>query len=109
VQDVAEAYRMVPSHHSQWAGLVVCLPGEDSFAVDTALCFRFGPSAGIYGNIADAGANIFQANRLGPLSKWVDDYIFFHIRQEFLQEYNKRRKLWADQIAVNGGTIIEHG
>jgi len=59
VRDVAEAYRTIPSHHSQWAGLVVRLPGEDSFVVDTALCFGFRPSAGMYGNVADAGADIF--------------------------------------------------
>lgn len=98
---------MVPSHHSQWAGLVVCLLGEDSFTVDTVLCFRFRPSARIYGNVADARADIFWATRLGPLSKWVDDYLFFHIRQEFLQEHNERCKKWANQIVPNGGAIIE--
>jgi hypothetical protein len=77
IRDVAEAYRTVPMHHSQWAGLTICLPGDDSFAVDTASCFGFGPSAGTYGNVADAGANILQAMGLGPLSKWVNDHIFF--------------------------------
>jgi hypothetical protein len=80
VCDVAEAYQTVSLYHSQWAGLVVRLPGKDAFAVDTALCFGFGPSVGICGNIADTGADIFCASGLGLLSKLVDDYLFFRIR-----------------------------
>jgi hypothetical protein len=109
VRDVAEAYRTIPLHHSQWPGLAVRLPGADSFAVDTTFCFGFGPSAGTYGNVADAGADILRAIGLGPLSKWVDDHIFFRILREFLDEYNTRREKWAAKIASNGGAIIEGG
>lgn len=109
VRDVAEAYRTIPLHHSQWAGLAVRLPGEDSFAVDTAFCFGFGPSAGIYGNISDAGLDILRAKGIGPASKWVDDHLFLRIRREFLGEYNKRRAQWAKDIADNGGVIFSGG
>jgi hypothetical protein len=49
VRDVAEAYRTVPSHPSQWPSLVVQL-SDNEFAVDTSLCFGFVPSGGLYGN-----------------------------------------------------------
>jgi hypothetical protein len=54
VHDVAEAYRTVPLHPSQWHALVVRL-SESEFAVDTSTCFSFGPSGGIYGNVGSAG------------------------------------------------------
>lgn len=38
-----------------------------------------GLSAGVYGLVADAGVDILRAAGLGPLTKWVDDHIFFRI------------------------------
>lgn len=106
---MAEAYRTVPLHHSQWAALAVKLPGNDSFAIDTAFCFSFGPSAGIYSNISDAGLDILRAKGIGPASKWVDDHLFFRIKLVFLAEYNARRAQWAKEIAENGGLVISGG
>jgi hypothetical protein len=57
-RDVAEAYRTIPLHHSQWPGTVVQI-GEDQYCADSAASFGFSPSAGVYGNVADAGADIF--------------------------------------------------
>ena len=54
VRDVAEVYHTVPLHPSQWHALVVHLQ-DDSFAVDTAFCFGFTTSRGIYGSIGGAG------------------------------------------------------
>ena len=48
-RDVAEVYCMIALHHSQWSSTVVCL-GNNAFAIDTALCFGLGPSAGMYGD-----------------------------------------------------------
>lgn len=109
VRDVAEAYRTVPLHHSQWAALAIQLPGNDAFAIDTALCFGFGPSAGIYGNISDTGLDILRAKGIGPASKWVDDHLFFRIKRKFLDEYNRRRAQWAREIVENGDVIISGG
>lgn len=58
VRDMAEAYRTIPLHPSQWPGLVV-RTGEDSFAIDCSFGFSFSVSAGTYCGIADAGADIF--------------------------------------------------
>ena len=77
-RDVAEAYRTIPIHHSQWPGTVVHT-GEDSFCIDSMAAFVFSPSAGIYEGVADAGANLFRYQGIGPLAKWVDDHVFLQI------------------------------
>jgi hypothetical protein len=41
-RDVAEAYCMIPLHHSQWPATVVRLD-EFSFAIDTSVCFGVWP------------------------------------------------------------------
>jgi len=87
VRDVAEAYRMIPLHPSQWPGLVV-KTGDDSFTIDCSFCFSFLASAGTYGEVADAGADIFRSQGIGPMSKWVDDHLFIRILQEHLKTYN---------------------
>lgn len=109
VRDVAEAYRTVPLHASQWPGLVVRLREEDSFAADTCRCFGLSSSAGVYGHVADAGADLFQANGIGPLSKWVDDHVFIRILREYLAAYNKLRAQHRSRVRDNGGRQHERG
>jgi hypothetical protein len=74
--DVAEAYRTVPLHHSQWPATMVRI-SDDTFYVDTCTAFGMGPSAGAYGHVADAGVDLLWAQGLGPIVKWVDDHLFF--------------------------------
>ena len=109
VRDVAEAYRTIPVTPTQWPGLVVRLQGEDCFAIDTSDCFGLTSSAGTYGVVADAGADIARAHGIGPMSKWVDDHIFFRIRKEYIQEYNGLRRKWNTAIIANGGQIHDGG
>jgi hypothetical protein len=108
VHDVAEAYHTVPLHPSQWPGLVIRM-GDDNFAIDSSFCFGCSASAGTYGEVADAGTNIFRSQGTGPLSKWVDDHLFIRILQEYLESYNKLCKTRAAIIARNGGLLIEGG
>jgi len=105
---VAEAYRTIPLHPSQWPGLVV-RTGPDSFAIDSSFCFGFSPAAGSYGDLADAGADIFRSEGIGPLSKWVDDHFFIRILREHLDSYNSLRKARAAIIAKNGGLLTNGG
>jgi hypothetical protein len=79
VRDVAEAYRTIPASPSQWPGLVIRLRGEDQFAVNTCNNFGLSSAGGVYGMVADAGADIFRGCGIGPLAKWVDDHIFFRV------------------------------
>lgn len=100
-RDVAEAYRTIPLHPSQWPGAVTRI-GEDAFCIDTSTCFGVSSSAGVYGVVADAGADLFRYRGIGPLAKWVDDHIFFRIRREYLTEYNQRRLTWHSELSVQG-------
>jgi len=58
-RDIAEAYRTIPLHPSQWPAAVV-RTSNDEFYVDTCTAFRATPSAGAYRHVADAGAEIFH-------------------------------------------------
>jgi hypothetical protein len=109
VRDVKEAYRNVPIKPEQWPGLVVRLDEDDSFAIDTRDCFGLASGGGLYGRLGDAGAQILRSRGIGPLSKWVDDHIFFRILRQHLGEYNRNREQWARCVAENGGEIHDGG
>ena len=106
--DVSEAYHTVPLAPSEWHGLVVRM-SDISFAVDTCLCFGFGPSGGLYGALAGVAVDIFHAKGIGPISHWVDDHIFFCIQREFLADFNQGHNLTADIIQCNGGQQSDGG
>lgn len=110
IRDVAEAYRNIPVHHSQWAGMVVHLSNaEDSFAIDTQTYFGGTANGGIYGHVADAGTDIMRAQGIGPISKWVDDHVFFRILREHLHKYNEKRIAKRESIQQHGGKIHTGG
>ena len=79
------------------------------FAIDKCLAFGCSSSAGVYGNLADASADIFRAEGIGPISKWVDDFVFFHIPSAQVSHYNQLRKEQQNIIALNGGTQKDGG
>lgn len=103
VRDVAEAYRTIPVTPSQWPGLVIRLRGDDQFAINTCNNFGLTSAGGIYGQLADAGVDIMRGEGIGPVSKWVDDHVFFRIQRKYLAEYNKMRAQWHRSILSNGG------
>ena len=103
VRDVAEAYRTIPAMHTQWPGLVIRLQEDDQFAVNTCNNFGLTSAGGVYGMVADAGADIFRGCGIGPLSKWVDDHIFFRLPRQHLPAYNTKRAEWHGEIQAQGG------
>ena len=100
-RDISEAYRTIPLHHSQWPGTIVRID-EDDYCVDTTASFGFSPSAGVYGSMADAGADLFRYRGIGPLVKWVDDHLFVRILREFLVSYNEQRRVRHAELASQG-------
>ncbi|THH15554.1 hypothetical protein EUX98_g9445, partial [Antrodiella citrinella] len=108
VRDVAEAYRTIPLAASQWPGTVVRLD-SDTFAIDSSNPFGLSPAGGLFGQVADAGKDLFLAHGIGPVSKWVDDHIFFRIPREHIEDYNTTRREWASVINENGGVQQEGG
>jgi hypothetical protein len=109
VRDVAEAYRTIPAHPSQWPGLVIRLQENDQFAVNVCNNFGLTSGGGVYGKVADAGADIFRGNGIGPLAKWVDDHVFFRIPREQLAAYNTKRTQWKHEIRIHGGRQQDSG
>ena len=103
VRDVAEAYRTIPVTPSQWPGLVIRLQSSDQFAVNTCNNFGLASAGGVYGMVADAGADVFRSCGIGPLAKWVDDHIFFRIPRTQIPNYNMRRSNWQREIQAGGG------
>jgi hypothetical protein len=67
VRDIAEAYRTILIKPTQWPGTVVRI-SQSQFAIDKCLAFGCSSSAGVYGNLADASADIFRAEGIGPIS-----------------------------------------
>ncbi|PPQ86833.1 hypothetical protein CVT24_000128, partial [Panaeolus cyanescens] len=106
VRDVAEAYRTVPLHPSQWPAAVVRV-SDDLFVVDTCAAFGAAPSGGVFGSVADAGCDIFRAEGMGPLSKWVDDHVFFRVLRSELDSANTTRQGWHNHIREKG--VHHHG
>jgi hypothetical protein len=103
IRDVAEAYRTIPIISSQWPGLVVKLLQEDEFAINVCNNFGLTSAGGIYGEVGDATLDIFRVQGIAPISKWVDDHIFFRIPSIHRAAYNVRRRHWHDIITHNGG------
>jgi hypothetical protein len=100
-RDVSEAYRTIPLHPSQWPAAVARLD-EDSFAIDTSICFGISPSAGTYGQVWQAGSDILRSHGIGPLSGWVDDHLFLRIPRRHLNEYNVNCSQWSQDISCRG-------
>ncbi|VDB83401.1 unnamed protein product [Peniophora sp. CBMAI 1063] len=101
-RDISEAYRAIPLHPSQWPGVVV-RSGEDEYDIDTSAMFGGKACAGVFGHVADAGADIMRARGLGPVLKWVDDHNFFRVLREHLAEFNRCRREVRARIASRGG------
>ncbi|KAE8269418.1 hypothetical protein A4X09_0g2935 [Tilletia walkeri] len=74
-RDVRSAYRAINLHPSQWAAAVVQWQGR--YYVDKALAFGMSSSAGAWGVVGDALADVLRAHGIGPVLKWVDDYLSF--------------------------------
>lgn len=94
---------MIPILPAQWPGLVIRLQAEDQFMVNVCNNFGLTSAGGAYGMLADAGADIFRGQGLGPIAKWVDNHIFFQVLQIHLHSYNIQWAKWHHKIQENGG------
>jgi hypothetical protein len=106
-RDVAEVYRTIPLHPSQWPAVVIRAP-DKLYYIDKCLLFGAAPSAGAYGHVADAAAEIFRLEGIGPLDKWVDDHVFFRVKRVHLANYNDCQTAWNLDIQ-NSGPISQSG
>ena len=75
VCDVDAAFRNVPTHPSARPFLAVQIAGV--VHLDHCLNFGASPCPGVWGRIADAMVEIYSANGIQTVIKWVDDFVFF--------------------------------
>jgi hypothetical protein len=108
-RDVAEAYQTIPLTPSQWPGTVVRLSENDQFAINTSNSFSLATAGGVYSLIGDATVDLMRATGIGPVTKWVDDHVFFHIPRQHLNAYNQYRHKWHERVISNGGRHHEGG
>ena len=109
-REIAEAYRIIPLHKDQWPGVVVRISNQpDLFAVNTSNSFGCAMAGGLFGLFGDALADILRANGIGPLLKWVDNFLFIRVPTVNLPEYNKTRAANRDIIIKNGGKMKLRG
>ena len=102
-RDIAEAYRIIPLAPDQWPGMVVRLAGSDEFGINKCNSFGSATAGGLFGLFADALADIFRAEGIGPTCKWVDDQTFIRIPRNHLPEYNQTRANLRKAIIAAGG------
>ncbi len=107
VRDVSEAYRTVPLHSSQWPA-AVARTGDDVFWVDVCAAFGARPSGGVYGQLGDAASDLFRAHGMGPVLKWVDDYIFCRVPCSRRGAYNQYRDTLRG-LVLEQGMLSEGG
>jgi len=109
-RDIAEAYRIIPLHESQWAGVVVRISNfPEQFALNTSNSFGGATSGGLFGLFGDALADLLRARGIGPILKWVDDFIFFRIPRNAISTYNEEKKCNRAVILDNGGQLQTGG
>lgn len=109
-RDIAEAYRIIPLHENQWPGVVVRIVNEPpTFALNSNNSFGCATAGGLFGTFGDALADILRAQGIGPLVKWVDDFVFFRLPTDTLDNYNRQRETDRSFIAQNGGKLQSGG
>ena len=79
------------------------------FAVDISLCFGYGPSAGTYGVVQDAGLDILRAAGIGPVITWVDNHLSIWLPQGSIANYNEACRSTAHLITEQGRRIKDGG
>jgi hypothetical protein len=108
-RDIAEAYRIIPLHESQWAGVAVRISNSpEQFALNTSNSFGCATAGGLFGMFGDALADILRAKGIGPILKWVDDFLFIRIPLEELKHYNREREK-NRQITLENGGVLRNG
>lgn len=109
-RDIAEAYRIIPLHENQWPGVVVRVSNDpELFALNTSNSFGCATAGGLFGLFGDALADLLRARGIGPILKWVDDFVFIRIPKETIENYNDRRASDRQTLALNGGQIQTGG
>ena len=109
-RDIAEAYRIISMHENQWPGVVVHVSNDpEPFALNTSNSFGCATAGGLFGLFGDALADLLCARGIGPILKWVGDFVFIRIPKETIENYNDQRAPDWQTLTLNGGQIQTRG
>ena len=109
-RDIAEAYRIIPLHENQWPGVVVHVSNDpELFTLNTSNSFGCATAGGLFGLFGDALVDLLRMRGIGPILKWVDDFVFIRTPKETIENYNDRRASDRQTLALNGGQIQTGG
>lgn len=72
--DVDAAFRRCPIRPSQQNHFII--GWKDKFYIDHNAPFGASSSGGVWGQLADAMTAILISRNIGPIKKWVDDFLF---------------------------------
>ena len=66
-------------------------------------------AGGLFGLFGDALADLLRAKGIGPIVKWVNDFLFIRILSQEISKYNLQRHSNRKIIEHNGGRIQSGG
>lgn len=108
VRDIAEVYRIIPLHESQWPSVVVRIANDpERYALNTCNSFGCTTAGGLFGLFRDALTDILRAKGIGPILKWVDN--FFRIPPQSIPTYNAEQSKNQWIIIENSGMLHPGG
>ena len=99
-RDVQDAYRTIPLHPNQWPGTVLRGEFKDQFYINTANCFGLTSAGGVWGQVADCICDLFRVSGLGPITKWVDDFLIFRLPASRISAYNTYRATQCSLLSL---------
>jgi hypothetical protein len=110
IRDISEAYQIIPLQKNQWPGVVVRLSNKpEIFALNTCNSFGCTTAGGLFGLFGDALADLLRARGIGPVLKWVNDFIFFRIPTEHIPACNTDRDWNQQTIEENSSQLHSKG
>jgi hypothetical protein len=100
-QNCPRAQKENPSHRHR-ASLRIGM----SYYIDIIYIQNTQGSSRLYKRVFDTGIRKIYSTftqGIGPLSKWVDDHIFFRVPCKYINSHNAKRNFWKTVIAEDGG------
>jgi hypothetical protein len=106
IWDIEAAYCTLQLAFSQWPGVAIWISAKLA-VIDTCTTFGLVSSGGLFGLLADALCNILRYAGIGPLLKWVDNFMLACVKRERLAKVNGWCAKMRKHIKKRGHRRIE--
>jgi hypothetical protein len=84
-----------------------CLAHQQPYAIDTCAAFGQTASRGLFGLIANAASDIMQHSGVGPLIKFVNNFLFAPLPTDTVVQHNKHCAAFQASIAAQGRMLSQ--